>query len=253
MTYVLATLAGAIGAALGWAAAAALALLIGTFVGASNFEGALGMFAVWAIGPAGGLIGLVAGGWLVLRKRGHRSFSAVALRIPLIVAAVAAIGAGVLWYLYETRPNLGTSSSGTPRLDFEIRLPPGIAPTGQPSAIRIELNTERNRMPGQVFDKGFRQDGDRMIMAGAVELHYRSSWRLLEVTMAPGEPARIFDLKLPSRPRHMKHFGPWRRVDFIAAGSEQPRPAPASEGFEIRTRVVYRDVELVKENAGEKR
>ncbi len=61
--------------------------------------------------------------------------------------------------------------------------------------------------------------------------------------MAPNEPARIFDLKLSSRPRHMKDFGPWRRVDFIAKGTEQPKPATDADAYEIRTRVVYPSAE----------
>ena len=103
-------------------------------------------------------------------------------------------------------------------------------------------------MPGHIFAKRTRQEGDRAIIAGSVELYYRSSWRLLEVVMAPGAPARIFDLKLAARPGHMKTYGPWWPVDLIASGADQPRPAPDTEAYELRVRVVYRDQEL--EQAG---
>ncbi len=239
MTYLIAVIAGIIGAALGWIVAAALALLIGNLLEVSNFEGGLGMLAVLGFGPIGGLIGLVAGVWFTLRWRGHVGHGSVAWRIPVVILAIASLVAGAMWYFYETRSNLSTSHGGTPRLEFEIRLPPGTDPDTPLSRLRIELNTERNRIPGLVFDNASRQEGDRLIIVGSVELHYRSSWRLLELIMAPNEPVRIFDLKLASRPRHMKDFGPWRRVNFIAKGAEQPKPATDAEAYEIRTRVVY--------------
>jgi hypothetical protein len=249
MTYLLAVVAGIAGAAVGWAAVAAAVVLVGSLLGASNFEGALGMFAVFGAGPIGGVVGLVLGIWLALRRRGHASVSALAWRLPAVAAAIAALAAGTVWYLYETRPGLGTSAGGAPRLDFEIRLPPGVEGSALSRNARIELNTERNRMPGQLAAGGGRREGERHVIAGTVELHYRSGWRLLELLAGPGEPSRVFDLRLPARPGHMREFGPWRRVDFIATGSEQPRPAPASEAFEIRTRVVYRDAEHAEESA----
>ncbi len=239
MTHLIAIIAGIVGAALGWVVAAALALLIGDLFDVSNFEGGLGMLAVLGIGPIGGLIGLVAGVWFTLRWRGHVGLGAVAWRIPVVIVATASLLACAMWYFYEMRPNLSTSHGGTPRLEFEIRLPPGTVPATPLSRIRIELNTENNRIPGLLFDKAGRQEGDRLIIVGSVELHYRSSWRLLELIMADNEPARIFDLKLASRPRHMKDFGPWRRVDFIAKGAEQPKPATDADAYEIRTRVAY--------------
>jgi hypothetical protein len=68
------------------------------------------------------------------------------------------------------------------------------------------------------------------------------------MVLMPGEPARIFDLKLPARPGHMKNFGPWRRVDFVATGDQQPRRATDADAYDIRTRVVYRAAELAEES-----
>lgn len=253
MTFVLAILAGIVGAALGWTIAAVLAIGVGSLLGMSNFEGALGMQAVFGAGPIGGLVGLVLGIWLVLRRRGRASGTGLAWRIPVVILAIAGLVAGVAFYLYETRTNLGTSSSGAPRLDFEIRLPPRVALSIPPSRIRIQLNTEHNQMPGQVFEKGGRQDRERTVVVGSVELAFRSSWRLLEVIVSPAEPALIFDLKLPARPGHMRDFGPWRRVDFVARGKQQPSRATEADAYEIRTRVVYRDAELLEEQTREKR
>jgi hypothetical protein len=247
MTYVLAIIAGALGAALGWAAAAALTIVLGQLFGASDFEGALALTAVWGVGPIGGLVGLIGGIWLTLLWGGHRTLPALVLRLPLVVFAVVALAAGGLWMMYELRPTLGTSSSGPPRLDFEIRLPPGVALPERPTRIEVQLNTERNRMPGQVFDGRTSRDGDRVVVSGSVELAYRSSWRLLDVVLGPGQPTYIFDLKLGARPGHMKAAGDWRRVDYVAVGSGQPRVAKDSDTVEIRYRVVYRDMESVDE------
>ncbi len=253
MTYLIAIIAGTAGAALGWVAAAALTIAIGSLLGASDFEGGLAMQAAFGIGPIGGMLGLVLGIWLALRKRGHRNASALSWRIPVVIAAIGCIAASALWYLYETRPLLASSGSGTPRLDFELRLPPGAELAAPADAIRIELNTEQNRMPGRVRDKAARKDGDRAVATGSVELAYRSSWRLLDVMTGPGEPSRIFDLKLPARPRHMKDFGPWRRIDFVAIGDQQPQPAGPSEAYELRSRVVYPDAELAEQSGGSPR
>ncbi len=54
MTYLIAIIAGIIGATLGWFVAAALALMIGQMLEVSHFEGAFGMTAVLGIGPIGG-------------------------------------------------------------------------------------------------------------------------------------------------------------------------------------------------------
>ncbi len=243
MTWLVAIIAGIVGAALGWALAFGITLAIGTLARGSDFE--MAMLAMWAVGPIGGLAGLVTGVFLALRRQGPVRLSVVALKVPVVVLAIGGLALAGGWVLYEMRPTLGTSSSGPPRLDFEIRLPPGVVPPEQPGRIGIQLNTERNRMPGGISPARTRHEGGRTVLAGSVELYFRSSWRLLEVAMSPGDPTRIFDLKLAARPGHMTGYGPWHRVDFTAEGTEQPRPAPSNgEAYELRYRVVYRDQEL---------
>lgn len=73
MTFLLACLGGIAGLVVGWVATAAATIFIGELVGASNFEGALGMGAIFGIGPIGGLTGLIAGVWIVIRKRRART------------------------------------------------------------------------------------------------------------------------------------------------------------------------------------
>lgn len=69
MKYVLAALAGLLGLIVGWAAAAFAFLGIGGLIGVSDFEGQRAMLAFFAVGPVGGVIGLIVGAWAALRTR----------------------------------------------------------------------------------------------------------------------------------------------------------------------------------------
>ena len=238
MTLLLSLLAGIVGAAIGWVGAAALTMLLGGVLGVSDFEGGRGMLAIWGIGPLGGLAGLVAGIVLVLRKRGGFSLGAIAWRLPHAIAGIIALASFGLWWVYETRPVLNTSGPA-PQLAFEVRLPPGLAPPADLGAVKAELHTEKNKMPGLVARDGPQTDGGRALLAGSVELYYRSGWRLLEIRM-PGQLDRIFKLNLPSSPRRTTQMTGWRKADFIAEpGLSQPRKSGPDEGFEIRYRVIW--------------
>jgi len=67
--FVIAILAGLFGLAIGWIVAAFGFLIIGGIVGVSDFEGQRAMLAFFAVGPIGGLIGLVAGIWVAIKFR----------------------------------------------------------------------------------------------------------------------------------------------------------------------------------------
>ena len=77
------------------------------------------------------------------------------------------------------------------------------------------------------------------MIAGSVELYFRSGWRLLEVKV-PGHDDRLFQLGLSASPRRTTQFGRWARAGFVATpGLSQPRKAGAEEAFEIRYRVLW--------------
>ena len=231
MTLLLSLLAGIAGAVIGWIAAAALTMLLGGLFGVSDFEGGRGMLAIWGMGPLGGLAGLVSGIVLVLRKRGGHSAGGIAWRLPLVIAAILLLVSFGLWWVYETRPVLNTSGPA-PRLAFEVRLPPGVAAA---DGVKAELHTEKNKMPGLVSRDAPRTDNGRAVVAGSVELYYRSGWRLLEIRM-PGQLDRIFKLNLPSSPRRSTEMTRWQKADFSAEpGLSQPRKTGPDEGFESAT------------------
>jgi hypothetical protein len=240
MTYLIAFIAGIVGAVFGWAAAAALTLLIAGYLGVSDFEGQRAMGAIFGIGPIGGIVGLAAGVALVLSRRGGHSAGGIAWRLPLVVVGIAGASAAGMWWLYETRQDLN-SNGPPPRLAFEVRLPPGLEPPA-PSSVRIELHTAKNRMPGRLVDAPSRSEDGRAVLVGEIDVHYRSSWRLLELKV-PEQAGRLFKLDLPARPRRTTAFDRWEHAQFvIEPDGGQPSKTGPGEGFEIRYRMIWPEV-----------
>ena len=235
MTYALAILAAIVGGGLGCAAGIAAAAGLAAVLGISSFEGASGYFAVFVGGPIGALLGLVLGPMLVFRGAGHRSVGALAGRTALVVAAVIGIAGVVLAGFWFLRPILN-SGGPPPQLEFELRLPPGAAPSDA-NGWSVELQTSRNRMPGSL--DAARQEDGRTIVPGRVELYYRTWSRMLVVTM-PDKTDLLFELKLGFSAAHSRTFGAWQRVDYVndPSKSEARRPTPA-ERYEIRYRVEW--------------
>jgi hypothetical protein len=235
MTYLLALVAALVGAALGFALGATVAGLLAPALGITSFEGASGYFAVFVGGPIGGLAGLVLGALLVLRRAQRRTGQAVAGRLALVlvgVIGVAAAGLGAFWLM---RP-LVNANGPAPQLVFEIRLPPGVAP---PTRERdsVELQTSKNRMPASLA--AGRRDEGRNVLAGSVEIYYRT-WRRTLVLRLPDKTDVLFDLSLGLTPDHTKSFTAWRRADYIARpGDEVPRRTTAADAYEIRYRVAW--------------
>jgi hypothetical protein len=237
MTWLLALLMAVVGAALGFALGAAAAAALAPVLGISSFEGASGYFAVFIGGPVGGVVGLGLGAWLVLRRAGLRG-AALAGRIGLVfggVVLVATAGLGAFWMV---RP-LVNANGPAPRLVFEIRLPPGVAaPTSRDV---VELQTAKNTMPAVLSDTR-REDGRdraREVLAGSVELYYRT-WHCLLVLRLPDRTDVLFEMSLGLTPSHTKAFTDWRRADYIARpGDDRPRRATATDAWEIRWRVEW--------------
>lgn len=232
MTYLLALLAAVVGCAVGAGLGMAAAGMLAPVLGISSFEGASGYFAVFIGGPLGGLLGLVLGAVWVLRKRGHRGFGAIAGRLGVVVGGVVLVAAAALGILYLSQDIVNPNGSA-PQLAFEIRLPPAAKGPGDRG---IELSTSKNRMPALVQRDGTRTENGRMIIVGLVEMYYRTSQRLLVMNM-PDKTDVIFNVKLPSVPKHSKEFSAWHRADYIGEpGQSQTRKPNAAENYEIRYR-----------------
>lgn len=239
MTTLIAILGGLAGLVVGWVGAAALAIAISGYFGVSDFEGARGMAAVFFYGPMGGAIGLIIGAWLALRLRAGTKVGgkALAVRLPIVIAAIAGLAAATVGGLYWFSPVLNPNGP-SPRLAFEIKLPAGSAvPDGGTS---VTLFTEKNNMPA-TLDAGSRRDeSGRPVISGSVDFYYRSSWRLIELKM-PGVPEQIFVLRTGARPGHDADFRNWEHVSSVGNGTDHPRLATPEDAYDIRYRVIWPD------------
>lgn len=234
MTYLLALLVALVGAALGFALGATAAGLLAPVFGITSFEGAAGYFSVFIGGPIGALAGLLLGALLVLRRAGQRSAGAMVGGVVFVLVGaigLAAAGLGAFWLM---RP-LTNANGPPPQLVFEIRLSPGAAPPVDRDA--VELQTSENRMPANLA-AAHRDDG-RDILAGSVEIYYRT-WRRMLVLRMPDKTDVLFDLSLGLTPEHTKTFTAWRRADYIARpGDDQVQRATPADAYELRYRVEW--------------
>jgi hypothetical protein len=233
MTYVLALLAaivgGAIGTALGFFVAGALAAVLGV----TSFEGASGYFAVFIGGPIGCLIGIIAGAVWMLRRRGVTGFGAISGRLGLVTVGIVVAAAAVIGMLYLSQDIVNPNGSA-PQLAFEVRLPPGASAPSE-----IQLNTSKNRMPALMQKDYTRNEDGRMVVVGLVEMYYRTSQRLLVMNM-PDKTDVLFNLKLPGVPKHSREFSAWHRADYIGEpGQSGTRKPTAAENYEIRYRAEW--------------
>jgi hypothetical protein len=106
---------------------------------------------------------------------------------------------------------------------FEVRLPAGSALPNSARDITIELQTDINRMPGEPRFNQFRNDGDRPVIAGDVELAFRTAHRQLEIKVK-GQPDRLYRVGLSAKAPHASELGPWQ---------------PNIDGSEIRYRAKW--------------
>jgi hypothetical protein len=238
-TYLLAALAGVACAVLAWLLTGFIADFLLGLAGMSAREGYRAMIAFFTFAPFGGLAGLVLGVFIVLRYRGgYRSLAALAGRGALVIAGIAATTAAGLW-AYSLSDDVLVRNGPPPQAKFEIRLPANSVLPAKLEGVEIDLNTDKNTMPAKFAEA--ERDGGRPIVAGAVDLYFRTSHRLL-VLRVPGEPDRLFVLRLAGNPPADAAFGPWQRVDYIAdQGQQAPRKGAPGDDYDIRYRVERAD------------
>jgi hypothetical protein len=144
-----------------------------------------GLFAVFVIAPCGAIAGLVLA--TKLASQGDNNAGGLARN------SLKSLGVTVL-----------------------LCVAAGVTVPTAPQSIAIELQTDLNTMPGELTPAGYYRDGDQPVIAGEVELAYRTSHRQLAVTIE-GQPSRIYPIDLTARAPHTPEFGTWRR---LADGSE---------------------------------
>jgi hypothetical protein len=182
---------GVVGAVIGFVATLLLLELVGFGDPADPIMS--GMLALLVFAPAGAIGGLVIGTVLATQLRGGQSGDGL-LRSSLKASAVL-IG------LCPNAPN--------PLLVFEVRLPAGAVLPSSAREITAELHTDLNTMPGEMQPDQFRRDGERPVIAGYVELAFRTATRRLEISIK-GQPDRLYLIGLSAKAPHSREFGPWQ-------------------------------------------
>ena len=169
---------------------------------------------------------LVLGTALGMRWRGKEAGGLAVNSLKafgVVLALCAAVGGAYLWYEVESATPWLNPNAATPVLRFEVRLPAGAALPAAARDVAIELRTDQNRMPGEPRLSQFRRDGDRAVIAGDVELAFRTAHRQLEVKIK-GQADREFRIGLSDKAPHAPELGPWQ---------------PQADGSEIRYRAQW--------------
>jgi hypothetical protein len=179
-----------------------------------------GLLALFVYSPIGAIAGLVLATKLTMRSGNAENTGGLARNSlkSLGVVVVLCVAAGTGYYIYAVTtatPWLNPNASN-PLLVFEVRLPAGVTVPNSPQGITIELQTDLNTMPGELTPAGFFRDGDQSVIAGEVELAFRTSHRQLAVNIER-QPTRIYPIGLSAKAPHTPEFGTWRR---LADGSE---------------------------------
>jgi len=231
-TYLLAALLGLIGAVLGFILTGFVADTLLAMSGMPDREGYRAMIAFFTFAPFGGLMGLLGGIALVLRRRGRHRGLALAGRTALTAAALAAVTSLCVWAYAVAGDDILAKNGPPPQLHFEIAMPKGAEPPAD--GVAVDLNTDKNTMPSTF---AMTTTDGRPVIKGQVDLYFRTSRRIL-VLRVPGEPDRLFILGLAANPSGTEDFSAWRRVDEVADGPGGAlRKGKETDDYRIRYRV----------------
>jgi len=231
-TYLLAALLGLIGAVLGYILTGFVADTLLAMSGMPDREGYRAMIAFFTFAPFGGLMGLLGGIALVLRRRGRHRGLALAGRTALTAAALAAVTSLCVWAYAVAGDDILAKNGPPPQLHFEIAMPKGAEPPAD--GVAVDLNTDKNTMPSTF---AMTTTDGRPVIKGQVDLYFRTSRRIL-VLRVPGEPDRLFILGLAANPSGTEDFSAWRRVDEVADGPGGAlRKGKETDDYRIRYRV----------------
>jgi hypothetical protein len=235
MIYLKAGVAGVLAAVMGYGITAVLTVWIAGLYGVSDFEGARGMLAFLGIGPIGGFVSMIVAIWVVLRRRdGRAGFGRTLAGVGVVLLGIAGVVAAGVWVRLATVDVY--TDERPPQLEFEVRLPNPMAVPDR-AAIRVALNTDRNVADAVFFDPWSRTEGEHQVIAGVVELAFKTSSRLLVVSL-PDRTDRLYRLPLSRDPRSTSGLGDWHRPDHIATqGEPEVRRAARDYPVELRFRI----------------
>jgi hypothetical protein len=155
-------------------------------------------------------------------------------------SAAAVVAIGLLAFAgYDMRhaafDYLGINSA-KPAVEFEIRLLDAAALAVTAGTTQIELHTDKNQTLAKLHEGLAATEDGRTVLRGSVRLDFRTTDRVVLLNL-PGQPQRLFKLRLAASPSHSDQFGPWHLADRVTWTTANERTTP-NDAFAIRYRVL---------------
>ena len=168
-------------------------------------------------------------------KGQYRSPRDIARHFAAAIVAVGLLGFAGYDMRHAAFDYLGINSA-KPAVEFEIRLPDAAALAVMAGTPQIELHTDKNQTLAKVREGLASTEDGRTVLRGSVPLDFRTTDRIVVLNL-PGQPQRLFKLRLAASPSHSDQFGPWHLADRVAPinTGEAVRP---NDAFAIRYRVL---------------
>jgi len=231
MAYAIAIVAGFAGAGLGWIAAGLTAAAILAALGMPPTTSFPDTFHL--LNQLGAMAGFLLAIGLTLRLSGRaRSMREGAQSSLVIAAALAVIFAAGSNLRLSAMEHLGLNA-GARSIEFEIRLPPVVATGSSKREAQVELHTDLNQTIAQLRSGDWSATDGRTILRGTVPIEFRTAQRTLILNM-PGQPQRLFKIRLAANPSRSAEFSPWHLVD----STTNAKGAQVDDNFAIRYRVI---------------
>lgn len=162
------------------------------------------------------------------RTRPSRDFAAALVAIGLLAFAAYDMRHAAFDYL--------GINAAKPAVEFEIRLPTAAALAVMAGSTQIELHTNKNQTLAELRDGLASTEDGRTVLRGSVPLDFRTTDRVVVLNL-PGQPQRLFKLRLAASPSHSDQFGPWHLADRVTSQIAS-EPIRANDAFAIRYRVL---------------
>jgi hypothetical protein len=186
------------------------------------------------------VLGMMAAIALALRLghagdfRSARELAGRTLVLSALMIALAATGYGLRG---EVLSHLGIGAAA-PTVEFEIRVPLAVANRAPLEETQVEFRSDRRSALARLRREWRAAPDEQMVVSGRVAIDIGTLDRAIVLNL-PGEPSRLFRLRLARNPSPSDEFGPWHQVDaFAKAGSGAPEGAKPVDGFAIRYRAL---------------
>jgi hypothetical protein len=221
MRVILGFLSGVLGLLAGWCGLAAL--VIG--LAGPDRDGGVAMGAFFNIGPIGGVVGLVAG-VLLFVKKGIVSQAAPPPAIdpdaeraapasrrtrvsPPFAVAVLVLAGGLAWWAWYELIRSPYLTHGYMTLQLQFRLPAGMPLPPDVTDVHISVEEGQQSADAMLGAGWHGTDGDRRVILAGATLSRKTSRRVVNLEF-PGIPQQTWQLDLPGDPDPTPGYVPWR-------------------------------------------